>query len=205
VLASAADASLQCPNGGNLIPNCGFETADTSFWTLNTAGSFVTSTSFAKDGLASGVASAQNTFGDTWLVSLEACIEDVAPSTSYEYGAWVRAANTGSALLGVSCIVSVFEAAAAANPCGGSIIGESNGGGNAPFDAFEENVGSGSYVTGAGASDIGIGIGCSREVFDGSFDLYIDDFYLIPTLTVFKNGFASGDTCEWDASVGGGC
>ena len=201
LFAAAAEASQECPNGGNLIPNCGFEVNDTTFWEPFN-GVLATSTSFAHTGLASGVIGAEEGSPGQFGNGIEACIEDVPPSTEFEYGVWALFTTKGS-LTGVGCVVSIAEYDA--DGCTGFTFNESNGSGGAGLEIFEEVRGQKGFTTGASPGSIGIGVGCGIGDAAEDFELYLDDFFLIPALTVFKNGFESGNNCDWSDRVGGGC
>lgn len=209
VLGSVAPlaAALQCPNDGNLIENCSFDFLDTSLWAVSTDVPLVRSSTFANTGNYSGFAAAENVFGDRYGVGIEGCVPDVEPLKVWSFGAWVRGTTSGNTLLGLDCIVTVYEAVASDPPCQGADLNELNGSGTFEFGSttFASVIGQDGFETGVGPSDIVIGLACEREIFDGGFELYIDDIFLMPTDTVYLAGFDAGDTCGWDESVGGGC
>jgi hypothetical protein len=199
--AGPAAASPECPNAENLIDNCGFETDD-SGWDFTTGDTFTRSGLETHTGLFSLEIDAE-VFKAGSGALIETCLEGLDPDTPYALGGWFKL--DGLDLSGVSCLISIRVTAAGGFPCGGSYVGEVNSG-SLDFSDGDWQEGRVEIYSGA-AVDAEFGYFCGNESGPVDFLLYLDDLYLIFDTTVFADGFEDrdGDTCNWDASVGGGC
>lgn len=191
-------ASPECPNGGNLLPNCGFE-VDDSGWDFSTGDTFIRSTLEAHTGLFSLEVDAED-FGVGHGALIEKCLEGGSPNTPYEYGFWFK--MVGNNLESSSCQMSLRVTTDHEFPCAGSYQGEVNETFEGIVDGTFQTVRQ-EFLSNAGV-DFEMGFNCSHSE---DFVVYFDDLFVIFDDTVFADGFEDrdGDTCNWDDSVGGGC
>lgn len=198
-LAEAAQGSPECPNGGNLLSNCGFE-SDATGWEFSSGDTFTRSGLETHTGLFSlEVDAVSNKVGSFALI--ETCVQNVSPNTPYEYGAWVKV--VANELTAVGCSISILATGTSGTACGGSFQDETN----LTFDPLDGTFQTlrQEFRTTASTEDISVGFGCRTE--DGAIDFvaYFDDLFLIFDATVFADGFElrTGDTCEWSFQSGG--
>ena len=193
-----AAASFQCPNGGNEVANCGFE-VDTTGWTKVMGDSLTRSSTRAHTGGFSGLVDAEN-LSSSFFAELTTCVQDVAPSTGYLFGGWLYLVTTSGS---VDCTITAEELGTSGTACGGAPIETSDSPSFPSAGAWEEILSK--FLSSATTEDVRLRIEC-RDVFEFlDFQVWFDDFHLIPFDTIFLDDFETQNTCVWSAALGGGC
>lgn len=177
-----------CPDGANLVANCGFE-LDTSSWSPLGSSSLQRTTTAAHSGVASGEVLAD---GSGTLQIRSACVA-IAPSTTYAFGAYFRHAL--GALPG-TCKVQIrqdTDGACSVSP----IFAET------PHLTITSSYWSlvDSTITTAGTTHSAfLDVSCIGG--DPTTKVDIDDVFLGVGLVapLFADGLESGDTSKWTAT-----
>lgn len=209
-LAAPAVASDECPNGGNLVSNCGIEapggiSGDLTGWELIAGDDFDPSSQFFHSGGFSADIDAA-LVGETYRATMRTCIRAVVPGEIYLFGAWRRLTGATASL---TCTVALEERGASpleGDPaCLGSALAEyvTDLG---PAEGSWELLLS-KFVAHENVVDIAFALFCADETAESAdFQVNFDDAFLIPLGVVFLDDFEFfPDSCAWSASVGGGC
>ena len=209
--AAPAGATDSCPNGGNLVANCGFEapggvSGDTSSWTLGDGEELdPSSEQFHSGGFSARIAAADQGGGLSYAASMDTCVKGAEPGALYLFGAWRHLVGKGSL---PTCTVSVEELGApdpeGVEGCLGPLLENHSTPIEPTSESWEELVTK--FQAHASILDIRFSVRCEVSEEAAAFHVHFDDLYLIPLDVVFHDDFEfAPDSCNWSASVGGSC
>jgi hypothetical protein len=214
-LSAPAAASDQCPNGGNLVSNCGIEapggiSGDTSGWELLGGDELDNSSQFSHTGgFSAKIDAVDQGGGASFFAGMETCVRGVQPGALYLFGAWRHLTDAGSF---VTCTVSVEELGAPAGDpapegdpaCLGSTLDNYSQEIAPTNDTWQDVVSK--FQAHESVLDIKLAVSCLVSTDAADFTVHLDDMFLIPLDVVFHDDFDFfTDSCNWSASVGGSC
>ena len=188
-LAWSQCSQAQCPDPDNLIQNCGFET-DTQGWDLLYGDSLTSSTADSRSGIASGeIDAAFNPSGQAYWFWMEQFGIVIPGNEPFLLGAYLKWASGPE---GVCSLHWYFF-----DGCPGMPLGSGSSSNVFP-NTTTWTLASAQATTSADTQCMSVAVSCTE--WTGDFTVRADDVYVFP-IGIFFDGFESGDTSAWSATV----